>query len=114
LHHAAYEDKHWLWKESTQKQSVTEMRRHQDRLAKVSFDFKKNHCWVPVAHACILATQEAETRRIMVRSQPGEIVRKTLSRKILSQKIWAGGVAQGVGPSSKAFQYAKKIIISSN
>jgi hypothetical protein len=31
----------------------------------------------------ILATQEAEIRRIMVRSQPGQIVHETLSRKIL-------------------------------
>jgi hypothetical protein len=29
----------------------------------------------------ILAAQEAEISRIMVRSQPGQIVRKTLSRK---------------------------------
>jgi hypothetical protein len=41
----------------------------------------------------ILATQEAEMRRIAVRSQ--QIVHKTLSRKYLSQKK-AGGVAQSV------------------
>jgi hypothetical protein len=36
----------------------------------------------------ILATQEAEMGRIVVRSQPGQqIVCKTLSRKILSQKL---------------------------
>jgi hypothetical protein len=29
----------------------------------------------------ILATQEAEIRRILVRSQPGQIVHKTLSQK---------------------------------
>jgi hypothetical protein len=29
----------------------------------------------------ILATQEAEIRRIMIRSQPGKIVYKTLSQK---------------------------------
>jgi hypothetical protein len=29
----------------------------------------------------ILATQEAEIRKIIVRSQPGQIVRETLSRK---------------------------------
>jgi hypothetical protein len=36
--------------------------------------------------AVILATQEAEIRRIAVRSQPGEIVCETLSRKHLSLK----------------------------
>jgi hypothetical protein len=35
----------------------------------------------------ILATQEAEIRGIKVRSQPGQIVCETLSRKTLSQKI---------------------------
>jgi hypothetical protein len=34
----------------------------------------------------ILATQEVEIRRIVVRSQPGQIVCKTLSRKTLLQK----------------------------
>jgi hypothetical protein len=33
----------------------------------------------------IIATQEAEIRRIMVRSQPGQIVHKTLSPKYLTQ-----------------------------
>jgi hypothetical protein len=47
----------------------------------------------------ILATQEAEIRRIMVGSQPGQKVHKTLSQKKKkktepSQKR-AGGVAQG-------------------
>jgi hypothetical protein len=46
----------------------------------------------------ILATQEAEIRRIMVRSHPGQ---KTQSQKR------AGGVAQGVGPAFK-LQYCKK------
>jgi hypothetical protein len=48
----------------------------------------------------ILATQEAEIRRITVQSQPREIVHKTLSQKNLTQKM-AGGVGQGVGPESK-------------
>jgi hypothetical protein len=48
--------------------------------------------WAPVAH--ILATQEAEIRRIMVQSQPGQIVCKILSRKKKkSQK--KGGMTQG-------------------
>jgi hypothetical protein len=60
---------------------------------------------VPVAQPVILATQEAETRGIVVRSQPGQIVFKTLSRKNSSPR--AGGVAQGVGPKFKP-QYHKK------
>jgi hypothetical protein len=43
----------------------------------------------------ILATQEAEIRRIVVPSQPGQIVCETLSRKYPIQKK-AGGVAQAV------------------
>jgi hypothetical protein len=43
----------------------------------------------------ILATYEAEIRRITVGSQPGQIVRETLSQKNPSQKR-AGGMAQGV------------------
>jgi hypothetical protein len=54
----------------------------------------------------ILATQEAEIRRIAVQSQPRKIVHETLSRKNLSQK-WTGGVAQGIGPEFKP-QYGKK------
>jgi hypothetical protein len=48
-------------------------------------------CWwlTPV----ILATQEAEIRRITVRSQPGQIVLKTVSGKYSTQ-IRAGVVAQ--------------------
>jgi hypothetical protein len=34
----------------------------------------------------ILATQEAEIRRIVVQSQPGQIICKTLSRKYPKQK----------------------------
>jgi hypothetical protein len=60
-----------------------------------------HQCLVPV----ILATQEAEIR-IMVWSQPGQIVCKTLTQK-KSQKR-TGGVAQSVGPEFKP-QYHKKI-----
>jgi hypothetical protein len=62
-------------------------------------------CWwlTPV----ILATQEAEIRRIKVPSQPGQAVHKTLSRKNLPQKR-AGGVAQGVGPEFKLQYHTHK------
>jgi hypothetical protein len=53
----------------------------------------------------IPATQEAEIRRIMVQSQPWQIVLEALSQK-QSQKR-ASGVAQGVGPEFKP-QYRKK------
>jgi hypothetical protein len=53
----------------------------------------------------ILATQEAEIRRIMVQSQPRQIVCKTLSQKNPIQKR-AGGVAQGVDLEFK-LQYHK-------
>jgi hypothetical protein len=50
----------------------------------------------------ILATQEAEIRRIAVRSQPRQIVHETLSQKKPSQQR-----AQGESPEFKA-QYHKK------
>jgi hypothetical protein len=39
----------------------------------------------------ILATQEAKIRRIAVRSQPKQLVHKTLSQKNCSQKREVGG-----------------------
>jgi hypothetical protein len=47
----------------------------------------------------ILATREAEMRRIMVQRQPWQVVSKTLSQKNSSRKR-AGGVAQGSNPST--------------
>jgi hypothetical protein len=38
------------------------------------------------AHTCNPATQEAEIRKIVVQSQPGQVVHETLSRKNCSQK----------------------------
>jgi hypothetical protein len=54
----------------------------------------------------ILATQEAEIRRIEVQTQPKQIVHETLSWKNPSQKR-GGGVAQCVGPEFKP-QYRKQ------
>jgi hypothetical protein len=54
----------------------------------------------------ILATQEAEIRRISVQSQPGQIVHETLPQKTLPQNR-AGGVAQGEGHEFKP-QYCLK------
>jgi hypothetical protein len=54
----------------------------------------------------ILATQEAEIRRTVFRSQLGETVRKTLSQKTL-HKNRDSGVAQGEGLEFKP-QYCKK------
>jgi cytochrome c-type biogenesis protein CcmH/NrfF len=54
------------------------------------------HSWVLWLTPVILATQEAEIRRIAVRRQP----RKTLSQKTL-HKNRAGGVAHGKGPEFK-------------
>jgi hypothetical protein len=54
----------------------------------------------------IVATQEAEIRRIVGWSQPRQIVCETLSQKNPSQKR-AGEVAQGLGPEFKP-QYHKK------
>jgi hypothetical protein len=54
----------------------------------------------------ILATQEVEIRRMMLWSQPGQIVWETLSQENPSRKN-AGGVAVGVGPEYNP-QYHKK------
>jgi hypothetical protein len=58
-----------------------------------------------------MATQEAEIRRTAVQSQPGQILRETLSQKYPTQKR-AGGVTQVVKclPSKHEFkpQYHKK------
>jgi hypothetical protein len=56
--------------------------------------------WALVATPKILATQEAEMRRIKVSSQPGQILGETLSGKNPPQNR-TGRVAQGVGPEFK-------------
>jgi hypothetical protein len=55
----------------------------------------------------ILATQEAEIRRIEVRSQLRQIVCKTLSCKTL-HKNRTGGMAQDEGPGFKPQSRKKK------
>jgi hypothetical protein len=52
----------------------------------------------------ILATQEAEIRRIKVQSQPGEILRPYLKTSL--HKNRSGIVAEGEGPEFKP-QYCK-------
>jgi hypothetical protein len=54
----------------------------------------------------ILATQEAEIRRISIQNQPGQTVCRNLSQKTL-HKNRAGGVAQGEGPEFKPQYYQK-------
>jgi hypothetical protein len=59
-----------------------------------------------VAHTCNPTTKEVEIRIIVVRSQPRQIVCKTLSQKYPTHKR-ASGVTQGVWPEFKP-QYWKK------
>jgi hypothetical protein len=54
----------------------------------------------------ILTIQEAEITRIMVQSQPWQIVHEILAQKTL-HKNRAGGVAQGEGPEFKPPSTAK-------
>jgi hypothetical protein len=60
-----------------------------------------------VVHAYNLTTQEAEIRRIKVRSQPWKTVCKILFQKTLHKKR-VDGVAQGVGPKFKPQHLKKK------
>jgi hypothetical protein len=56
----------------------------------------------------ILASQKAEVKRIVVGSQLGHIVCKTLSQKTCHTKsrVGADGVTEGIGPEFKP-QYHK-------
>jgi hypothetical protein len=55
----------------------------------------------------ILATQEAEIRKIIVQSQHEKLVLETPIWKKYHHKKRAGGVAQGIGPEFKP-QYCQK------
>jgi hypothetical protein len=72
-------------------------------------------CWwlTPV----ILPTQEAEIRRIKVKSQPGQTVCQTLSLKTLSQKIgvveWLQVKALSSSPSTTNKKKQKTLNLSS-
>jgi hypothetical protein len=66
---------------------------HWDRELKASLGYivrrclkQSKTCHAPVAHTVILATQEAEIRRIKIQSQPRQIVHETLTQKSLHQK----------------------------
>jgi hypothetical protein len=61
----------------------------------------------PVVHACNPSYSKAEIRRREVRSQPGQIVRETLSQKKKPSQKRAGRVVQRVDPEFEP-QYCKK------
>jgi hypothetical protein len=54
--------------------------------------FKNKNSGPDAGGSCLLATQEAEIRRMVVQSQSGQIVCKALSRKNPSQKRAGGGL----------------------
>jgi hypothetical protein len=59
-----------------------------------------------VAQTCNLIAQNPEFKRIMVRSQPGQIDCETLSQKKPSQKR-DGGIAQCIRPEFKPQNHKK-------
>jgi hypothetical protein len=56
--------------------------------------FKKKKKWHQRLTPVILATREAEIRRISVKSQPKQIVLNSVSQKYPAQKNRPGGMAQ--------------------
>jgi hypothetical protein len=73
---------------------------HRSKGNQKKYRAKPGACQAPWLTPVIPATQEAEIRRMEVRSQPGQIVCETLSQRNPTQER-AGGVAQGVGPEFK-------------
>jgi hypothetical protein len=73
-------------------------------LLRKEMQLKRYHC--TVQKPVILATMEAEIRRISVRSQPKQILQETLSQTTF-HKNRVGGVVQGEGPEFKP-KYCKK------
>jgi hypothetical protein len=67
---------------------------------------KAGRGWAPVAHTVILATKEAEIRRIAVQSQLRQSVHETLPKNSSQKK--ASGVAPGEGPEFKPSTGKKK------
>jgi hypothetical protein len=68
---------------------------------------RKTHAGCLWLTPVILASQEAEIRKIMVQSQLGQIVHENLSKKKKPSQKRAGGVAQGTDSEFKP-QYQKK------
>jgi hypothetical protein len=75
---------------------------------KMQMETNPKKLWLlPVAHTCNPSYSGGRDRRIALRSQPRQIVHKTLSQKT-PHKNRAGGVPQGKGPEFKPQHCTKK------
>jgi hypothetical protein len=68
--------------------------------------YKRSPCWHQWLTPIILATQEAEIRRIALEASPGKSSQDPISKKPIT-KI-AGGVGQGIGPEFKPQHHKKE------